>query len=198
MSTKANLLAGIGTTYIAPTGEALPEINNLAPPTVTVTPAGNWVATGFTSGNFELDYNPTFEDKRVNEVTGPVNTILVDEDATFMISIAEHDLTAWNIAMAASALSTVAAAADQTAQDILKMGGGTATQKALLCLGTSPESGSRVIHIPLAVATSQIKLARRKGYHPEIGIVFKVLTDPTLTAGQRMIVVYDITAAASS
>lgn len=199
MGTKANLLAGTWTIYQASTGEALPEINNLAPPTVTVTPGGTWSAHGFTVDKHELEYEQEHEEVIVNEHLGPVKCVLVKEGAILKVKFSENDLTAYSRAATATTLTTVSAAADQTAQDILKVGDGTLSEKALLCLGTSPEGGSRLIHIPFAVATGGFLLgAGKKHADSEFDVEYTVLTNPSGTVGQRMFLVYDITAAAAS
>ena len=199
MGTKANLMAGTGLLYQAPTGEALPEINDLAPPAVTVTPAGNWSVMGFTVDAHELIYEPEHEEIFVNEHQGPVKIVLVKEGAMFKAKFAENDLTAYVRAMSAGTLSTTAAGANQTAQDILKVGDGTLTEKALLYVGTSPESGSRLIHIPFAVATGGAILRHAKQHGDmNFDVEWTIECNPSCTAGQRMFLVYDITAAASS
>ena len=124
MGTVANLLAGTGTLYVGPTGESLPELDDITPPTITVTPAGNWSATGFTESDFVLTYTPTWDLKYVNEHNLAVGAAITQEEATFKVTLAEQDMTAWDTAMSCSTLSTTAAGADQTAQDILKVGDG--------------------------------------------------------------------------
>lgn len=199
MPTKANLLAGTGTLYQAATGEALPQINDLTPPAVTITVAGNWSAQGFTVDKHELEYEPEYEEIVVNEHQGPVKIVLVKEGAIFKAKFSENDLTAYSRAVSAATLSTVSAGADQVAQDILSIGDGTSAEKALLYVSTSPEGGSRIIHIPFCVATGGFLLSHSKRHaDTEFDVEWTILCNPSGTAGQRMFRVYDITAAASS
>ena len=198
--TLANLLDGTGVLYTGPTGESLPELDNLAPPLITVTPGGNWVAVGFSEQeNHELDIEAEWENRYVSEHLGPVKAVCVREGGMFKIKFAEQDMTALNTGLSSrTTLATQAAAADVTAQDHLKFGDkATTTQKALLYLDTNPESGSRIIHIPYAVATENVAFIKNlKGEGYDVG--WTILCDPTATAGERMLFIYDLTAAASS
>lgn len=197
MGTKINLLAGVGTLYTAAQGEALPEVDNLAPPAITVTPGGNWTAIGYTIEDHDFDYEVEHELVQVNESNGAVKAILVKEGALVKFKFAERDLAALNLAMPAGTLTTIAAGADQTAQDNLGIGDGTLVEKSLLYLGRSPEGGSRLIHIPIAVASGGVMLGQRKGHKP-YDVEYTVLSDMTQGAGYRLMTIYDITAAASS
>ena len=198
MGTVSNLLAGTVVIYRGPSGEALPELDDLTPPAVTVSPGGNWVAEGFTMEDYELEYTPTFEPVKVNENNGPIKMVLVDEEASFRFTLSENDMTAWNHSINASTLTAQAAGIDVTAQDQLGVGDGSLTEYAYLLLGTSPEAGSRVIHIPKAVETGPVTFTFSKSHKPVSGIELTILNDTTQTAGERLFKVYDITAVASS
>lgn len=197
MGTVLNLLSGTPTLYIASDGEALPELDDLTPPAKTITVGGSWSAVGFTLEDFEFTYEPTYEEIFVNEHQAPMQSVLVKEMLKLSLVLAEKDFTAWSQTMNAATLATVAAGADQTAQDTLVVGDGTSAIKALLLVGTSPESGSRVIHIPHAKQTGPSKLVMAKG-HKGIGVEFTALTDTSQSAGARLFQAYDITAVASS
>jgi len=197
MGTKSNLIVGIGTLYYDATGEALPELDDLTPPAVTITPGGSWAATGFTIDDHEFEFGVETEPVFVNEHAGPIKFALIRESFLVRFKFSEKDLTAASLGVTSSALSTVSAGADQTAQDILKFGDGSLTEKALLYVGTSPEGGSRVIHIPYVVATGNVNFAFGRGHKP-FDVAYQALCDPTGTAGERVAVIYDITAVASS
>lgn len=198
MATIANLLSGTPTLWIGPFGEALPEIDDLTPPSITISnPAGNWVQLGFTVEDFTLNYEPTFDDIPVNEHLGDIEPVLTREAGTFTFQISENDLTAWEQAINASTLTTQSAAADVTAQDILGVGDGSVTKKALLLVGTSPEGGSRVISLWKTVQGEAVDIGFSKG-HTSYEIGNKLYVDVTQAAGERLFKVFDITAAASS
>ncbi len=199
MASKTNLLDGVGVLYLAPTGEALPELSDLTPPTITVTPAGNWSAVGFTVESHKLVSEQEFEETYVLEHLGPVTAPCVKERAVFMVKLAERDLAAFNQGMFSRAtLTAVAAGANQTGQDTLGFGDkATVTQKSLLYLDVSPEAGSRVLHMYIAQAINnqEILFALK---HEGFDAAFLLLTDPTKNAGERIYKWYDITAVATS
>lgn len=196
--TAANLISGTPQVYIAATGEALPEIDDLDPSTLVISVAGNWTAIGGTIDDHILEYTPTFNPVSVNEHLNPVKYILAGEEGKFMVKFAEYDLTHVDYSMAASTLSTTSAGADQTGQDILKVGSGTAAETAVLVVGTSPEGGSRVLHIPKAIATGGLSIPWSKSDVSQWDVEWTIISDTTLTAGEDMLVVYDITAAATT
>ncbi len=151
-----NLTGGFGKLYTAPTDEALPEIDDLSPPAITVDPAGNWSPVGFTLEAHELRYSPEFEDENVNEREMPVNVVKMSEDPRFFVRFKERDMAHLNLAIAASVLESIDAAANQTGQLNLTIGGGQAAIKSLLYVFDNEEGGSGLIHIPRAVAVGDV------------------------------------------
>ena len=195
----ANVLTGTPTIYTAPVGEAIPELNDLNPPAVTITPAGNWSLLGYTIEDWALEYEPDLEIIEANEDTAPIKRILVAETLKFKIKVIETDFRhlAESIPYGGT-VTVVSAGADQTEQDQIAVGSGTLTEVALLILATSPEAGSRVIHIPKAVATGGMALTWKKNAASDFDIEWEAVSDSALTAGERMARFYDITAVASS
>jgi len=199
MASKTNLLYGPGVLYIAPTGEALTELDDLTPPAVTITPAGNWSAIGFTVENHRLLTEQEHEEAYVLEHLGPLIAVCTKERAVFLVKFAERDLTAFNQGLfSRSTLATTAAGANQTAQDKLGFGDkATTTQKSLLYLDTSPEGGSRVLHMYIAQAIQNQEIIYSLK-HEGFDAAFLLLCDPTKSAGERIYKWYDITAVATS
>jgi hypothetical protein len=197
--TLANIIAGPLTVYEAPLSEALPEIDDLAPPTITVTPAGNWVASGFTEEEFHLVYTPDYQDVQTNEHCTPVTGFLATAAAEFSYVQSEDDLTAYERSISESTLTTVAAAADQTAQDQLGVGGesSTITLRSLLITGLNPEGGSRLVHVYRSLVTGPSDWARSRA-HMNRTVTYRFYADPSQTDGEQVFKLYDITAAASS
>ena len=197
--TKANLISGPGVLYIGPVGEALPEIDNLTPPAITITVAGNWVDMGFSMDNHKLLTEQEFEEGYVLEHLGPVVAPPTKERAVFMVKFAERDLGAFNDGtFTRTTLSTIAAGADQTAQDLLGFGDKVATtQKSLMYVAESPEGGSRVLHMYIAQAIENQEILHNlqlEGFDA----AFLLLADPTQSAGETIYKWYDITAVATA
>ena len=201
MGTEGNLIRGPLDIYVGPLGEALPELDDLAPPAKTITVAGNWVQIGFTvkDNDFELTYTPSFEDIWVNEATAPVDAALDKEEGGLGYMAAEHDFTAWSQIMHSSTLSTQAAGADQTGQDIIGVGHPTTEKvmKSLLLVGLNPEAGSRVIHVYKARSVDPAVFAHGRK-HTGVPVVWRFYEDTTKTAGEKLFKPYDIVAVATS
>ena len=194
----ANLIAGAIKVWEAPTGESLPDFDNIAPPgIVTPAPSGNWVETGSTMEEFNLVYTPTYTKIAINEVAAAPAQVLVEEELEFSYTLAEDDLTNWKGSINAATFGTTAAGADQTAQDELIVGSGTPSVRALLLLGTNAEGGSRIVHIFRAQQTGPSDWARSRE-HQGRAVTWSGLADVSKAAGQNLFKCYDITAAAAS
>ena len=157
-----NIICGNVVVYVAPTSEALPELDDITPPGVTVTPAGNWEREGTTQEDQDLGYTPKYEKVYANETDGPVAIQRVQEDASFSYNLLEKDMAAYAAAIDGAAVSETAAAADQTAQDAVGVGDTTSAYKSLLLLGTNPEGGSRIVHIHRAKRTGAVSFKTGK------------------------------------
>ena len=195
MGTRANLLAGGGALWIAPTGTALPEVNNID--TGIITPTAPWVQTGFRIGPVEVGYEPSFEDVIVEEHLAAIKAILTAEKAMISTQFGERDKTAYDNAISALTASSVAAAADQAGQDLMSVGDGTLAEVSLLFIGTSPEGYSRAIHAHIAVPNAKIKDSYGKKF-AGLPVEWMLLADPGKTAGKRLFQYYDITALPTS
>lgn len=194
MGTLTNLLAGTGTIYTAPTGEALPELDDVD--SGLISPGGNWTATGFTQDGFTVEYTPTFEKVVVDQHKAAVDSILTAEAASAAFTLAETDAAALAAAFGV-AYTTTAAAANQTGQSELGVGDTTKVKKALLILGTSPAGYSRMIYCPKASPEAKVTIKLEKK-HNGVAQQYELLTDPTQTAGKRLIQILDITAVPTS
>ena len=198
MGTLANLITGVGTVYTAPFGEPKVEKNDLAPPAITVTPGGNWVATGFTRDGVKILYEPTIEPVFVDQHDGPVKWDKIAERCKVSFVVAEQDVEAWEIAIAACTQSAVAAAADQTAQSIVKVGDDTITPIAMMIVGNSPTADAdSIIEFHRVIQTGSPEISMMKTQEG-LQVEFDVGCDVTQTAGERFFVKTDITAVASS
>ena len=194
MGTTTNLLAGIGTIYTAPVGEALPADDDVD--SGIITPGGNWTATGFTQDGCTVDYTPTYEDVIVDQHKAPVDSILTAEAGSIAFTLAESDASALAAAFGV-AYTTVAAAANQTGQSNLGVGDSTKVKKAILIIGTAPGGYSRWVYCPKAVPEAKVSIKLEKK-HNGIAQQYKLLTDTSQSAGQRLFQVKDITAVPTS
>lgn len=196
---RRNLITGHGTLYVAPVvdGEpaALPEIDDLTPPSITVVPQAPWNAVGYTMEDHQFEYTPTFEDVQVNESNCDVITVLTREEAKLGIQLAERTLQQISLAISGATLTTVAATDGQTGQSILSVGDGATKEYSLLYLTKNESGGSRLVHIPFAMAIDAVNLAFSKTLKP-YALGFKVLGNPDAADGEKMFRIYDIKQAA--
>lgn len=195
---EANIITGPLDVWIAPTGESLPEINDIDA-LGKITPGGNWTQVGFTvhDEDFVFTYTPEVQKVRVNELNSPIKGFLIGEEGSIEFMAAEKDLAVIPEAIGPAVKTTVAAGADQSAQDIVKIGGQSLPVKALLLQGLSPEGGYRIIHVHKAIAVATVAFKHGK-QHSGIPVKYDFLGDSTQTAGEELCVWYDQTAVATS
>jgi hypothetical protein len=203
MGTEANLIAGPLDVWVGPVGEAVPDFDDIAPSGIVApTPAGNWVQVGFSQENFSLKYDPDYQKVNVNEVCAPIKAFPKSEEGSMSYTMAEQDLTAYSQTIATSTLTTVAAGADQTGQDVVGIGSGGIAEKSLLFYGRSPEGasgakGSRVIHVFKAYSGDSSEWAQGREMTGQ-PITWEFLADSTQSDGSNLFTIHDITAAATS
>ncbi len=195
MGTRANLLAGGGALWIAPTGTALPEVADID--TGVIAPSSPWVQTGFRIGPVEIEYEPSIEDIFVEEHLAAIKANLTAEKAMISTQFGERDKTAYTQAISAITASAVAAGASQAGQDQFSVGDGALVEVSLLFVGRSPEGYSRAIHAHIAVANAKIKDSYGKKF-AGLPAQWMLMADPGKTAGKRLFQYYDITAVPTS
>lgn len=191
MPDVANILIGTGKLFLAPEGEPLPDITG-----DTITFAGNWLEMGFTEEGVEIEYTPEFFDAVVDQELTAVKKVLTAEAVVLRTRLAEADLDRLSKAIAGAAFSTIAQAAGQSAQDVVKIGGGTAAVKALAFEGKSPEGGFRIIFVHRAVSAEAVVQAYKKGEKTIFAVAFAALADTNKPAGEKLLTINDWTQAA--
>lgn len=195
MGTRANLLAGGGMLYVAATGTALPESDNLD--TGIVVPGEDWAPTGFRMGPLDVEYDPKIGEIFVEEHLAAVKAILEAEGAMLSTELAERDQSAMAMAISALTSGMTEAAANQTGKSSWAVGDGSLVELSLLFVGKSPAGFSRVIFVPLAVANAKVKDSYGKK-HAGLNTQWMAMADPAQPVGTRLFQVFDITAVPTS
>lgn len=190
MGDVANILIGAVTVRIAPTGTAQPNYDQN--PLVWT----GFTDVGWTDGGVELEYTPEFTDVFVDQETPPVLSKLTGEQLVVRVPMAEATLQNLNRAISASSYSTVAAASGVTGKAILTAGSGTVQERMLSVEGKSPQGFWRAFIFWRAIVVGAVGQAYRKAEKVIYPVEFKVLSDSTQTAGQRLFKAVDMTAAA--
>lgn len=83
--TATNLIMGVGELYVAPFGETEPA-------TLSVTPAGNWVDVGYTSGGVTLLYTPTYQELVVDQIVDILARRITKREFNIRASLSEATL----------------------------------------------------------------------------------------------------------
>lgn len=195
-----NLIAGPFSLWTAAVGTAAVESDDIAPPGITVpTPSAPWVQIGITSRDAPHSLHHEKEIQKVLgwEHTGTLRRYVITEDCWFEFALAELDYRHLAYAGGTWTFTTTASGADQTAQDNIGIGGGTLNERAFMAIGSSPEGGSRVIHMPKVVSTEPTDLV---GQAEHVGIVmrFEANADITQASTEELAILIDITGEAAS
>ena len=194
--TVAEILAGAYKFYIGPQGEAI-EIDDLAPPAVTVTVAGNWREVE-TMDDQTFNCETTFQEVFSNKHLAPVKLIETAEAITIGVSMLQGSMQSFADAINLSTFTTVAAGASQSAQDRVRIGDkASTTEFSLLFIGTSPEAGDRVVLVHKAVQMDAAEIVWKKE-HSGMNIGWKCIADPSQAAGETLVELTDITATPTS
>lgn len=186
-----NLLMGSGEIYYADYGTSLPaDLNTSSDGTLTWT---SWTQLGFKDGGCDLEVDSKFYEDRVDDTTGIVQRVIIEQDARLIVNLAEIDLDHLALAIPASTKSVVAKGASQVAQDVLKFGGGSLTAKSVCFVGKSPEGYYRLVHMLKCDQVEKVKITAKKEKRDGVPLAFACLDDMTESAGERQVHIYDMT-----
>ena len=129
------LLHGAGSLYVAPIGEAFPDVET--------TPAGNWVALGETKDGVTVNYDESIEVVRVDQETGGVKAIRTEEDMMIETSLAIGTLANLSYFLNGNTVTDTAAGAGTIGtQEIANYRGGVVQEYAILFRASSPYGAS--------------------------------------------------------
>lgn len=125
-----NILVGVGTIYVAPSGEAMPAL--------TASPAGNWVSAGDTDGGVKIRKTQNIEAFGSDQRTGNVKAVRTEEGVEIETDLNEGTLE--NLAnMIGGSVSATAAATGIIGKKVLNLHfGPEVTEYAILFRGKSP------------------------------------------------------------
>jgi len=195
MANVANLLTGSVNIYVADYATSLPS--DLDSSTNGTLDWSDWVQFGYKAEGLELEVETEFLEKEIDEAAGVVKRVILTQSAIARTIIAEADFTNIVYSIPGATRTAVAAASGQNAQDIIKFGGGTLTDRTFCVAGKSPEGFFRVVHLLKCneAETFTIKLGRTEWQ--DFGLAFACLHDMTEVDGERLVHMYDMTAVAS-
>jgi hypothetical protein len=99
---SANVIAGSGALYLAPSGTALPTLVTM--PTDSTWTAAGFVGSGYTDDGVQIVYTPQVKDITVDEEMSPVQILLIGEKLEVSVAFAEVTLNNLLRAIAGSSL----------------------------------------------------------------------------------------------
>lgn len=186
-TTPYSMLTGMWKFWVAPAGEAKPDIN--------AAPAGNWVALGATEGDQTIKYEGTLTPLYDNHSTGARKYIRPVEGFTVEAALAH--LTLEDKAYIASMADTVVVTATSVSADVKRLPnrrGFNPTKYALLARGGAVEAENTMspygawpaqLYIPQGVFDGEPSETYSKGGSPTLAFIFRATEDHEQTAGNE-------------
>jgi len=169
------LLSGAGTLYIAPIGEAFPDVDAV--------PAGNWEALGATKDGVTVTYDEDIAEITVDQETGVVKAIRTSESLKIEANLAQGTLENLGYVLGQTPSTTAPGAAQIGTVEIPSYKGAVVQEYAFLFRADSPYG---------AAYPAQYELPR--GYFGgTVGLEYK--KDDTVVVPCAFMALVDLTAA---
>lgn len=169
------VLTGVGYLFVAPSGEAFPDLDD-----ADVSAVGNWKALGETVDGITITYGEDIEEITVDQETGPVKAIRTGETLTIETNLAKQTLE--NLAQVLSQTVATTAPGSGTVgyKSIGGYKGGAVTELALVFRGSSPYGANYIgqLEIPVGYFGGEVGLEFTKDGVAAIPCVFHALVDP--------------------
>lgn len=167
------LLTGVGQIYVAPTGEAMPDVDT--------TPAGNWELLGETIDGVTVTYSENVEEIMVDQETGPVKAIRTEETMVVATALAKGTLENLAHVLGATVATTAPGAGTVGTKEIPNYRGGAVAQLAFLFRGSSPYGATypAQFEIPIGYFGGEVGMEFIKDGVAAIPCEFHALVDPS-------------------
>lgn len=185
--------------YRAPVGTALPDETTVA---YGASWGASWTDLGYTLEPVSLSYESETFKLMVEQLTAPVRSVRQEENVAIETVLAEITGANLNMVMDGT-LTTVAAGAGQTGFDTVEAGGSPSISEyawgfeGYRLAASNAKLPVRVfIFRGVAVLNGQLTFAKSAG----VGIPLRIeaLPDTAKVAGKQLLVIHNVTAAASS
>ncbi len=189
MGTASNVIVGVASLYIAPSGTAKPAAPATAGATSWPTPSSPWVASGFTESGVTLNVDRKTGEIRVEEQSTPVLITPDTLDVTIDITFAEDTIANMQNAYGGGTITTTAASASTPGLSTLNLADAL-TAVAVVFYGVNSFGFQRQVFIPSMVAAGKVKTEYMRVKSPRL-----YPTTFTATCAPSAIEIDDITAA---
>lgn len=193
-----DIIIGPAVVYFAPVGEAIPDETAIGYGTAW---GGNWTQIALTKTPFSMNRDVNTTDVMVEQSTLAVRRVVTEESVAFETTLAE--LTAAHLQLGLEGnITTVAAGVGQVGYEQLAAGGkSTLTERAWGVEGEYVNAAGVSFPVRLFIhrATAVLNGALEFGKADSAGIPLRIdaLGDLTQAAGEQLMIVQKVTAAAS-
>ncbi len=189
MGTASNVIVGVASLYIAPSGTPKPSAPATAGATSWPIPSSPWVASGFTESGVTLNVDRKTGEIRVEEQSTPVLITPDTLDVTIDITFAEDTIANMQNAYGGGTITTTAASASTPGLSTLNLADAL-TAVAVVFYGVNSFGFQRQVFIPSMVAAGKVKTEYMRVKSPRL-----YPTTFTATCAPSAIEIDDITAA---
>lgn len=156
MGTASNVIVGVASLYIAPSGTASPAVPTIAGATSWPIPSSPWVSSGFTETGVTLNVDRKTGEIRVEEQSTPVLITPDTLDVTIDITFAEDTVQNMLNAYGGGTITTTAASSTTPGLTTLNLSDGL-TAVAVLFYGVNTFGFQRQVYIPSMVSAGKVK-----------------------------------------
>jgi len=191
---QENIVAGIGTLYLAPYGEAYPATTG-----ASLTWGANWKEVGATKGGVEIQITTEFFAIEIDQKNAPIGHEITKQSGKIVAVLAETDIARMTTAIANAKKTDTVGGPAQVALSTLEVG--PATPHTVYSLGFetkapgSPVNTSywRMFKFWRVIAMGTLGLAYKKGEVTVMNVEFDVEEDSSKDADTSLFAVVDMT-----
>lgn len=165
------ILTGVGTLYIAPAGEAKPDLDDA--------PAGNWVSVGETDGGVKVTKMQNIEAFSSDQRTGKVKAIRTEEGLTVETNLLQGTLENLVNVINGTVTDTPAGVGAVGFRSLPMYAGATVEEYALLFRGKSPYGATFIgqFYVPRGYMDDDVEMEFTKEGKVLIPVKFEALED---------------------
>lgn len=155
------------------------------------TGVADWMRVGNLDNGVDFEYEGEWQEKMVDDESGPVVVILIRESAKFIVELAQRDLVSYATAIGGMTLTTQQATA--SVPGILRggIGGGTPPEVQLAMQGVNQFGHPRLWYVPACKITGSFTDKQDRSAN-NIKLEALVMSDQTQPQGERMVQIFDM------
>lgn len=155
------------------------------------TGVADWMRVGNLDNGVDFEYEGEWQEKFVDDESGPIMVILIRESAKFIVELAQRDLVSYATAIGGMTLTTQQATA--SVPGILRggIGGGAPPEVQLAMQGVNQYGLPRLWYVPACKITGSFTDKQDRNTN-NIKLEALVMSDQTQPQGERMVQIFDM------